>query len=113
MVMEFVPWKTFGRVVQRHNGDAGVRTVNCSDLFRVMAFAKFNWRESLRDIEACLTAHHAKLFHMELKNVPVGEQLQRVLWNDPATGAMRHADADYELAIGCAERHHLDLPMRR
>ena len=38
-------------------------------------------------------------------------RLARVLWNDPATGVMRHADAGYEQAKACAERHHLNLPM--
>ena len=38
-------------------------------------------------------------------------RLDRVLWNDPATGVMRHADAGYEQAKDCAERHHLNLPM--
>jgi hypothetical protein len=69
-VMEYVPWKTFGRLIDRHSGDAGVRTLGCADLFRVMAFAQLTWRESLRDIEVCLTANQAKLFHMGLKTVP-------------------------------------------
>ena len=38
-------------------------------------------------------------------------KVQRVLWNDPATGVMRHADAGYELAIDCAADNGLDLPM--
>jgi urocanate hydratase len=38
------------------------------------------------------------------------KRLERVLWNDPATGVMRHADAGYEEAIDCAEEHHLNLP---
>ena len=63
-VMEFVPWKTFGRIIERHSGDAGVRTLGCADLFRVMAFSQLTWRESLRDIEACLAANQTKLFHM-------------------------------------------------
>jgi len=37
-------------------------------------------------------------------------RLERVLWNDPATGVMRHADAGYEDAIACAREHRLDLP---
>jgi urocanate hydratase len=37
-------------------------------------------------------------------------RLERVLWNDPASGVMRHADAGYEDAIACAKEHHLDLP---
>ena len=40
-------------------------------------------------------------------------RLERVLWNDPATGVMRHADAGYEDAIACAREHGLDLPMLR
>jgi urocanate hydratase len=38
-------------------------------------------------------------------------RLERVLWNDPATGVMRHADAGYELAVDCAREQGLDLPM--
>ena len=39
------------------------------------------------------------------------EKLERVLWNDPGTGVMRHADAGYEIAIECAREHGLQLPM--
>ena len=39
------------------------------------------------------------------------QRIKRVLWNDPATGVMRHADAGYEEAIACAREHHLNLPM--
>jgi urocanate hydratase len=38
------------------------------------------------------------------------ERIGRVLWNDPATGVMRHADAGYETALACAREHNLDLP---
>ena len=78
-VMEFVPWKTFGRIIERHNGDAGVRTLGCADLFRVMAFAQITWRESLRDIEACLAANQAKLFHMGIKAAPARSTLADAL----------------------------------
>jgi hypothetical protein len=74
-----VPWKTFGRIVERHGGDAGVRTLSCADLFRVMAFAQLTWRESLRDIEVCLTANQAKLFHMGMKGVPARSTLSDAL----------------------------------
>lgn len=40
-----------------------------------------------------------------------GERVRRVLWNDPATGVMRHADAGYQIAIDCAKKNNLDLPM--
>ena len=78
-VMEHVPWKTFGRIIERHNGDAGVRTLSCVDVFRVMAFAQLTWRESLRDIEVCLTSNQGKLFHMGLKNVPARSTLADAL----------------------------------
>jgi hypothetical protein len=78
-VMEFVPWKTFGRIIDRHKGDAGVRTLDCADLFRVMAFAQLTWRESLRDIEVCLTSNQAKLFHMGLKAPPARSTLSDAL----------------------------------
>ncbi len=78
-VMEFVPWKTFGRIIERHHGDSGVRTLGCADLFRVMAFAQLTWRESLRDIEVCLTANQAKLFHMGMRGVPARSTLADAL----------------------------------
>ncbi|MEW6684429.1 MAG: IS4 family transposase [Nitrospirota bacterium] len=78
-VMEFVPWKTFGRLIERHQGDAGVRTRGCAELFRVMAFAQLTWRESLRDIEACLAANQTKLFHMGLKVPPARSTLADAL----------------------------------
>ena len=63
-VMEYVPWKNLARIVTRHVGDAGVRTLRCADFFRVMAFAQLTWRESLRDIEVRHSANQSKLFHM-------------------------------------------------
>jgi hypothetical protein len=77
--MEYVPWKTFGRIIDRHGGDAGVRTLSCADLFRVMAFAQLTWRESLRDIEVCLTANQARLFHMGMKGAPARSTLADAL----------------------------------
>jgi transposase len=78
-VMEYVPWKNFGRIIDRYGGDAGVRTLSCADLFRVMAFAQLTWRESLRDIEVCLSANQSKLFHMGMKGVPARSTLADAL----------------------------------
>jgi hypothetical protein len=78
-VMEFVPWKTFGRIIERHKGDVGVRTLGCADLFRIMAFSQLTWRESLRDIEACLEANQAKLFHMGIAGPPARSTLADAL----------------------------------
>jgi hypothetical protein len=65
-VMDFLPWKTFHRLVDRYDADHRVRTLSCADQFRVMAFAQLTYRESLRDIEACLSAQSSKLYHMGL-----------------------------------------------
>jgi len=63
-LMDFLPWTTFARYVARYGGDKGVRTLTCAEQFRAMAFAQLTYRESLRDIEVCLTAQEAKLYHM-------------------------------------------------
>ena len=67
-VMEFVPWTSFGRIVQRYAGNAGARTLSCAEQFRAMAFAQLTWRESLRDIEASLSANAAKLYAMGFRS---------------------------------------------
>ena len=66
-IMDLLPWTTFARYVQRYGGDRGVRTLPCTEQFRIMAFAQLTYRESLRDIETCLTAQAAKLYHMGLR----------------------------------------------
>ena len=66
-LMDFLPWSTFNRYVTRYSGDKGIRTPSCAEQFRVMAFAQLTYRESLRDIEASLSAQAAKLYHMGLR----------------------------------------------
>lgn len=78
-VMEFVPWKTFSRIVARHNGDAGTRVLSSAELFRILVFSQLTWRESLRDIEACLGANATKLFHMGLRSAPARSTLSDAL----------------------------------
>jgi hypothetical protein len=63
-IMDFLPWKTFHRIVDRYNGNHRMRTLSCADQFRIMAFAQLTYRESLRDIEVCLAAQAGKLYHM-------------------------------------------------
>ena len=67
-VMEFVPWTSFSRIVQRHAGNAGVRVLSCTEQFRAMAFAQLTARESLRDIEASLSANAGKLYAMGFRS---------------------------------------------
>jgi IS4 transposase len=66
-LMEFAPWHTFRRLVSKYQGDFNVRTFSCLDQFLSMAFAQLTYRESLRDIEACLRAQPTKLYHMGLR----------------------------------------------
>jgi len=63
-IMDFLPWTSFKRIVQRYRGDYRARTFTCAEQFRVMAFGQLTYRESLRDIEACLSAQASKLYHM-------------------------------------------------
>ncbi len=66
-LMEQLPWKTFGRIVERYGGDHRVREFSCAHQFRCMAFAQLTYRESLRDIATCLRAQSAKLYHLGLR----------------------------------------------
>ena len=63
-LMDFLPWSTFDRIVARYDGNRAVRTLPCTAQYQVMAFAQITYRDSLRDIEACLSAQSAKLYHM-------------------------------------------------
>lgn len=58
---------TFRRCVQRYNGNHKIKSFSCLDQFRCMAFAQLTYRESLRDIEACLRAQENKLYHMGIR----------------------------------------------
>jgi hypothetical protein len=66
-LMEFLPWKQFQRLVIKYCGDRYVKHFSCSNQFLCMAFAQLTYRESLRDIEACLRAHSAKLYHLGIR----------------------------------------------
>jgi hypothetical protein len=63
-LMDFLPWSTFAPIVERYDGDRRVRTLSCGEQYRAMAFAQLTYRESLRDIETCLSVHASKLYHM-------------------------------------------------
>lgn len=66
-LMEFLPWKRFQRLVLKYRGDHYVKHFSCSSQFLCMAFAQLTYRESLRDIEASLRAHAAKLYHLGIR----------------------------------------------
>ena len=63
-LMDYLPWTTFTRIVNRYGGDRYVKLLSCAEQFRTMAFAQLTYRESLRDIEACLSSQPDKLYHM-------------------------------------------------
>jgi|SRR5271169_3247074 len=63
-LMDFVPWTSFARSVVRYGGDHRMRSFSCAEQYRAMAFAQLTYRESLRDIEACLNAQPNKLYAM-------------------------------------------------
>jgi len=62
--MDHMPSTTFHRCVVRYNGEHKVKHFSCLDQFRCLAFAQLTWRESLRDIEACLNAQASKLYRL-------------------------------------------------
>ncbi len=67
-VMDHLPIHTFRRCVKRYNGNHHIKTFTCQDHYRCMAFAQLTYRESLRDIEACLKAQQNKLYHMGIRS---------------------------------------------
>jgi len=66
-LMSFLPVRDFRRIVERYDGDGRMRGFSCWDQFLSMAFAQLTYRESLRDIEACLRAAGNKLYHLGLR----------------------------------------------
>lgn len=68
---EHLPLTTFRRCVARYQGEFRVRSFSCLDQFLCMAFAQLTFRESLREIEACLRAHTVKLYHMGIRSKAV------------------------------------------
>lgn len=67
-VMAHLPLTTFRRCVARYDGEHKVKHFTCLDQYLCMAFAQLTYRESLRDIEACLRSQAAKLYHMGLRS---------------------------------------------
>jgi len=110
-LMDFVPWTSFRRIVDRYDGDRRVRVLKCAEQFRVMAFAQLTWRESLRDIEACLAAQAGKLYHMGLRNAVARSTLSDAnelrhwrIWEELAQVLIRRARRLY-----AAEHFAVDL----
>lgn len=107
--MEFVPWTSFARIVQRYGGNTGVRTLSCAEQFRAMSFAQLTWRESLRDIESSLSANATKLYAMGFRSpvkrstlADANESRDWRIWADLAAVLIRRArklHADESLGV--------------
>jgi hypothetical protein len=67
-VTQHLPLTTFRRCVARYAGEHKVKSFSCLDQYLSMAFAQLTYRESLRDIEACLRAQQSKLYHMGINS---------------------------------------------
>jgi len=66
-ILDHLPMHTFRRCIQRYRGHYKMQRFSCRDQYLCMAFAQLTYRESLRDIEACLRAQHSKLYHMGIR----------------------------------------------
>ena len=66
-LMDFLPTYEFYQCVERYHGEHKVKSFSCWDQYLCMAFAQLTYRESLRDIEACLRAAEQKLYHMGIR----------------------------------------------
>lgn len=67
-ITDHLPLHSFRRHVNRYQGDRYVKQFRCLDQYLVMAFAQLTFRESLRDIEACLGTQQSKLYHMGIRS---------------------------------------------
>jgi hypothetical protein len=67
-ITQHLPLTTYRRCVSRYGGEHKVKTFSCLDQYLCMAFAQLTYRESLRDIEACLRAQEGKLYHLGIKS---------------------------------------------
>jgi len=103
-IMDFLPWTTFTRLVSRYGGDRYAKSLTCAEQFRVMAFAQLTYRESLRDIEVCLSAQSAKLYHMgfrqEIKRSTLADANEVRDWRIHAEFAQRLIAQARKLYVG-------------
>src|SRR5664279_710492 len=67
-LIEFLPPQEFQKCIARYCGDRYLKKLSCWDQYLAMAFAQLTYRESLRDIEACLRSIGSKLYHMGFRS---------------------------------------------
>jgi len=106
-VMQHLPLTTFRRCVERYGGEHKVKRFSCLDQYLCLAFAQLTWRESLRDIEACLRVQSSKLYHLGFRS----SIARNTLANANAVRDWRiYADFAQHL-IGIARRLYADDPL--
>jgi len=92
-LMDHLPLHAFRRCVARYQAEHKVQSFSCLDQYLCMAFAQLTYRESLRDIEACLRAQPSKLYHFGIR----GHVARNTLAN-------AHATRDWRLYADFAQR---------
>jgi len=106
-LLDFIHPEEFRRCVARYGGDYKVRHFSCWQQFVCLVFAQLTWRESLRDIEACLNARAGQLYHLGLR-APV----RRSTLADALAGRDWRIFADLaQHLIGQARRLYADRPL--
>ena len=103
-VMEHLPLSTFHRCVARYSGTHKVKRFSCLDQYLSMAFAQLTYRESLRDIEACLRTQSSKLYHLGFRSAVA----RNTLANANATRDWRIYCDFAQSLIGIARRLYAD-----
>src|SRR5260370_31850723 len=98
-LISFLPDREFRRCVERYQGDLRVRGLSCWDQYLAMAFAQLTYRESLRDIEACLRSLQGKLYHLGFR-----AQLARSTLADPNESRDGRIFADFAHKLIAAAR---------
>src|SRR3990170_4603225 len=105
-VMQHLPLTTFRRCVARYRGEHKVKRFSCLDQYLSMAFAQLTYRESLRDIEACLRAQASKLYHLGIRS----QVSRNTLANANATRDWRIYCEFAQSLIGIARRLYANEP---
>jgi len=92
-LINFLPDREFRRCVERYQGDIRLRGFSCWDQYLAMAFAQLTYRESLRDIEACLRSMQGKLYHLGFRGKVARSTLGRMVVAHFAHRRIRQVDA--------------------
>jgi hypothetical protein len=112
-ILDFLPYYEFNKCVKRYKGNYKVKNFTCLNQFIALAFAQLTYRESLRDIEACLWATRSKLYHIGIRGrvcrntlAHANEQRDWQIYGDFAQvliGIARNLYADDEFGVELKE----------